>query len=421
MYFNPLYIDPGTGSILFSILIGAAATLYFLARALLIKAKTLFSGVGKAAPDAAIRPVVLYSEGIQYWNVFKPVLDAFERRKQRVTYLTSARDDPVFASLYEYVAAEYIGEGNAAFTRLNFLSAQVVLMTTPALNVYQLKRSKTVRHYAHILHSPGDATLYRLFGLDYFDSVLLTGEYQGEDIRALERQRNLPAKTLVTVGCTYLDQYAEKLASLPVEDPHPFTALVSPSWGASGLLSRYGEKLLDPLVTTGWRIIVRPHPQSKRSESALLERLTARYRESPNVQWDYERDNIGSLAKADVMISDFSGIIFDYAFLRDKPVLYVSAGMDLRPYDADDIDREPRQFGIAREIGAELREADFARIGEVAARLSDNAEYRAARVRAKEAAWGHRGEAGERTAAFIISTLGAEPPETPEESALRGC
>ena len=39
-----LYIDPGTGSMLFSILIGAAATLFFLFKALIIKIKILISG-----------------------------------------------------------------------------------------------------------------------------------------------------------------------------------------------------------------------------------------------------------------------------------------------------------------------------------------------------------------------------------------
>jgi hypothetical protein len=40
----PLYIDPGTGSMLFSILIGAAATLFFLAKALWLKLKLIFAG-----------------------------------------------------------------------------------------------------------------------------------------------------------------------------------------------------------------------------------------------------------------------------------------------------------------------------------------------------------------------------------------
>ena len=402
MAFNPLYIDPGTGSILFSILIGAAATLYFLFRALMIKAKTFFSG---PASSSSVRPLVIYAEGTQYWNVFKPVLDACERREQPLTYLTSAKDDPVFKAGYRWIAPEYIGPGNRAFTRLNFLSAGVVLMTTPGLDVYQLKRSKTVTHYAHVLHAVGDATLYRLFGLDYFDSVLLTGDYQAEDIRALERQRNLPKKQLVTVGCTYLDVYAEKIMALPQEDPHPFTVLLSPSWGASGLLSRYGEKLLDPLVSTGWRIIVRPHPQSKQSEAALLERLAGQYRQTANLFWDYERDNIFSLAKADCMISDFSGIIFDYLFLRDKPVMYAAQGMDLRPYDADDLEREPWQFRILREVAVELKEADFPVIKEVISRLSGNEARKPARKSAKETAWARPGEAGERIADFVISQL----------------
>ena len=95
MNLHLLYIDPGTGSALFSILIGAAATIYFLGRALIIKLKVFFSG-GKAATAASLEhPFVIYNEGKQYWNVFKPVLDEFENRKTGLLYLTSAQDDPV--------------------------------------------------------------------------------------------------------------------------------------------------------------------------------------------------------------------------------------------------------------------------------------------------------------------------------------
>ena len=43
MFAHFLYIDPGTGSMLFSILIGAAATLFFLGKAAWIKIKLLFT------------------------------------------------------------------------------------------------------------------------------------------------------------------------------------------------------------------------------------------------------------------------------------------------------------------------------------------------------------------------------------------
>ena len=404
-----LYIDPGTGSMLFSIVVGAAATLFFLGKAAWIKVKLLFTakknGVSTTA-DSNFKQYVIYNEGMQYWNTFKPVCDEFERRQIELTYYTSAEKDPCFEQGYKYVKPEFIGEGNMAFVKLNMLSAGFVLMTTPGLQVYQLKRSKRVAHYSHVLHMPNDATTYRLFGLDYFDSVLLTGDYQKEDIRTLEQQRGITQKQLVTVGCPYLDVYKENIAKIPDEENHPFTVLVSPSWGDVGILKKYGEKLLDPLAATGWRIIVRPHPQSKKSEADMLARLEARYKDNTNIEWDYERQNIYSLKKADVMISDFSGIIFDYTFLCDKPVLYVNAGMDLRPYDAYDLgDKKLWQYSSLEKFGKQLDEKDFGNIKEVIQNMSDSAELAEARAQAKAEAWMYQGEAGKRIVDFMVKRV----------------
>ena len=406
-----LYIDPGTGSMLFSILIGAAATLFFLSKAALLKFKGFLSGKKSGvdtAKDASFKNYVVYVEGKQYRNVFKPVADAFERRKIPLTYYTSAKDDPAFEENYEFVKPEFIGEGNAAFARLNMISAGVVLMTTPGLQVYQMKRSRNVKHYAHVLHAASDATMYRLFGLDFFDSVLLSGDYQKKDIRALEKMRGIHEKELVTVGCPYLDVLKERMASIPQEENHVFTVLVSPSWGKDALLSRYGEKLLDPLAATGWRIIVRPHPQSKKSEPIMLEELTAKYEDVQNIEWDHERDNIYSMKKADIMISDFSGIIYDYAFLCNKPVMYVNADLDLRPYDAYDLADNGKniwQFDTLKKIGVELKEEHFADIKNVINSASDSAELAAARKTAREEAWQNEGRAGEAIADFMIGKL----------------
>lgn len=402
MYQMTLYIDPGTGSMLFSILIGAIATLYFLLKAAIIKIKFVISGKRGLQAAETAHPFVIYCEGRQYCNLFAPIAQEFERRKIPLVYYTSAQDDPLLATEHTYVAASFIGSGNAAFARLNLLEADIVLMTTPGLQVYQLKRSKKVRHYAHILHAASDATMYRLFGIDYYDSVLLTGDYQKHDIQELETQRGIAHKELVTVGCPYLDTLAQKLCDIPEETQHPFTVLVSPSWGASAILSKYGEKLLDPLSQTGWRIIIRPHPQSKKSEAALLGRLTERYRQNSSVEWDYSADNIYAMKKSDIMISDFSGIIFDYAFLCDKPVLYVSQDIDLRPYDADDLDHEIWQFTTLRKIGRELKEDQFDAIQHVIRTAADSTEMQQAREQAKEEAWQHIGQGAARTVDFLV-------------------
>ncbi|MBP5402592.1 MAG: CDP-glycerol glycerophosphotransferase family protein [Treponema sp.] len=400
-----LYIDPGTGSMLFTIFIGAVTTLFFLAKAAWLKLKVFFSGGKDVTADKSYKPYVIYCEDKRYWCVFKTILDEFENRKIDVTYYVADESDPVFNEKYNFVHPEAIGSGNRAFAKLNMLSAGFVLMTTPGIQVYQLKRSKNVKHYSHILHAASDATTYRLFGIDYFDSILCTGDYQHEDVRLLEKKRGLPEKDLVTVGCSYLDVYKTWIEKIPEEENHKFTVLLSPTWGKSGLLALYGEKLLDPLVKTGFHIIIRPHPQSKVSEKDILDSLEEKYKDCSNVEWDTNRDNLQSLKRADIMITDFSGIIWDYTFLRDKPVIYANAEMDLTPYDAYDVDHEIWQFKTIKKIGIKLEEKDFANIKDVILNASDSPELKQARTDARSEGWQYIGECGKRTVDYMVKIV----------------
>ena len=399
MYLYPLYIDPGTGSALFSITIGIAAAAYFLTRSFFLKLR-VFLFRQKAANESQYK-YVIYAEDKRYWVFFLSILEEFEKRQIEVLYLTSSEDDPVFSSGFNFVQSKYIGQGNKAFAYLNFLSADVVLSTTPDLDVLQWKRSKTVRHYCHILHSAGGSVLYRLFSLDYYDSILLSGEIETDEIRYLENIRKLPEKQLVVTGNTYFDMCSEKIKHIPKENERPFTVLVSPSWGASALLKMYGEKLLDPLAKTGWRVIVRPHPQSVIVEKPILEKLIERYKNNPNIEWDYNHENIFSLSKADVMISDFSGIIYDYVFLFDGPVLLSLHSLDLRRLDAHCLKQEPFYLQALRKIGLELDEANLDSIKDVISDLSENIELKNNRREIKKIMWEYQGESGKRIVDFL--------------------
>lgn len=84
-----------------------------------------------------------------------------------------------------------------------------------------------------------------------------------------------------------------------------------------------------------------------------------------HVEWDFERENVRALAKSDVLISDFSGIIFDFAFLFGGPILYPKFEFDFRIYDAGDVPTEPWTFRTLRNIGYALKEKDFETIGEI--------------------------------------------------------
>lgn len=396
-----LYIDPGTGSMLFTILVGLLGTGVFAFRKLFIKLRFYFSG-GKQKKDGEKQPIAIFSDSKRYWNVFESVCDELERRGHDAVYLTASEDDPALEKKYEHIRAEYIGSSNKGFARLNMLKADVLLSTTPGLDVYQWKRSRDVKWYVHLPHMSNDITLYRMFGIDYYDAILLSGAYQEQQIRALEQLRNLPEKELKLVGMTYMDAMKARLDNAEPIPAHPTTVLLAPSWGPSAILSRYGGRIIDALLKTGCHVIVRPHPQSFTSEKDMLDALMQQYPESEQLEWNRDNDNFDVLRKADILISDFSGVIFDFALVFDKPILYADTSFDKSPYDACWLDDELWTFRTLPKIGEQLSEEKLDRLKEIIDECLSAPERQEARDAARAETWAYPGEAAVRVVDYLI-------------------
>lgn len=361
----PLYIDPGTGSMLLSLFIGLATAATFGIRAFIIKLQFIFSGgkIDKKTEHNSI-PYVIFSDHKRYWNVFKFICDEFEKRQIDVVYYTCSFDDPILNAGYKHIKGEYLGEGNKPFAILNVLHADILIATTPSLDVYQWKRSKAVKHYVHIPHTVDDLSGYKMFGLDYYDSVLTTGQNQNTFIRRIESLRpKIKQKELVTVGSLTQDylkkRYDENVQKINNEKK---VVLVAPSWGKSGILAKYGEKFLDALSNTDFEIIIRPHPQTYLSEIEMINSLQEKY---SNFEWNRDNDNFDVLNKADILITDFSGIIFDYSLVFNKPLIYADTDFDKSPYDADWIDDPVWSLNAVKKLGIQLKEKDFVNIENV--------------------------------------------------------
>lgn len=399
-----LYIDPGTGSMLFAVLIGLIGAAVYLIKTWLIKLRFLLSGGKRVESDTRI-PLAIFSDDKRYWSVFRPVCAELDRRGIDVVYLTASPDDPGLQSGLAHVKAEFIGEGNRAFARLNFLSADILLSTTPGLDVYQWKRSKKVSWYVHMLHAPNTVLGYRMFGIDFYDALLLSGQYQVEDVRALEKLRALPPKEIVKIGIPYLDDKAAQLALDGPVGEHPRTILLAPSWGKSAILSRFGERILELLLATGYHIIVRPHPQSFTSEAALLESLMKRFPESQQLEWNRDSDNYQVLRRSDLMISDFSGVMYDYFLVYDKPVIYTDTKLDKSPYDSWWLDTPLWNLETLPKIGKLLTEENLPNLKELIDTCITGSDYAEGRRQARAETWEYPGQGAVRAADYLECKL----------------
>ena len=396
-----LYIDPGTGGMLFTVLFGLFSVALFSVRALIMKIKYSANG-NKNAKNSTKLPIVVFNEHKRYWNIFEPILDELDKMDQEIVYMTCSEDDPAFKKKFKNINCQYIGEGNKAFSKLNLMNAYVLFATTPSLDVFQWKRSKDVDCYIHIMHAAKDLTLYRMYGTDHYDAFILSGTYQEKQARQLEEMRGIAPRDIAICGVPYRDEMKKRVENSGPAPEHKRTVLLAPSWGESGILSRFGEKLIDALISTGYKIIVRPQPQSFASEKPMLDKLMANYNDASAVEWNTDIDNFEVLKLSDVLISDFSGVMFEFAMVFDKPIIYTDTKFDIRPYDADWIDETPWTFRILPELGMELNDDNVGNIKELIDNCIENPSYTEGREQARQDTWAHIGESAKRSADFII-------------------
>ena len=393
---------------LFAILIGLIGVARFVFKGLWVKLRFFFSGgKHKDSSDKTI-PLAVFSDNKRYWNVFEPVLRELDSRGLDCVYMTMSDDDPGLKQTgMKHVKAEYIGSDNKAFAKLNFLNATIVLSTTPGLDVLQWKRSKDVRFYVHIPHSPAEMTTYRMFGIDYYDALLLSGQFQIDDTRDHEKIRNLPAKELVLTGSPFMDEkrkkFEERSGSAKKEGADSRTVLLAPSWGPSSILNRYGADFIRDLLKTGYHIIVRPHPQSFTAEKELMEKLMAEFPESDRLEWNRDPDNFDVLDRSDILISDFSGVIFDFSFIFDKPVICADTEFDASPYDAWWLNRLPWGLSVIPGLGAGLNSENRDDLKSLIDSCLEDDSYTRSRHKVRDEAWAYQGEGVTRMADYLTA------------------
>lgn len=370
-----LYIDPASTSALLYIIIALVATIAFSLRGYFYRLKNLILGRGfKSSDELGGTEIVFYSEGKQYWNVFLPIIRALEKKEVPCAYLTSDKEDPGLSYHSDLYTSKFVGNLTMTSVYLNKLKAKFVGMTTPQLDVMMIRRSKRVQHYGHIVHAPIDVFTYRKFAFDYFDSVFCSGPHQIEGIKKLEEKRGTQKKLLLETGLTYYDVMLDDLNSITAAEKRNPIVLVAPTWKEYSIINRFGVSFFSSLLkNTTFDIIFRPHPQSYVSFPRLMDELNAFAETEPRLSVDTKPSGTESMAKSDIMISDLSGVIWDYAFLFSKPVLLLKTEFEtIEGFEGSELNYPMWEMRERPKLGRIFTEEDIDSIGAIANELIGN-------------------------------------------------
>jgi len=131
---------------------------------------------------------------------------------------------------------------------------------------------------------------------------------------------------LVDTGYLKLDNVIKELKKIKNVKSH---ILVAPTF--SGILKNYNmsDKLhiiIESILLKGEKVIFRPHPLDLTNKGNInkVEKILNRFKKNVNFLYDNSSSYIDSYSKAKLLITDFSGTAYTFAYSTLRPVIFFS-------------------------------------------------------------------------------------------------
>ncbi len=368
--------------------------------------KRFFGVVGKH--------VVIYSEKSGFYKYFEDIINELLARSNLILhYITSDPNDVIFsvAEKEPRIRAYYIGN-KKLITLMMRMESDIVMMTTPDLDKYYIKRSLVQKdiEYIYVPHDPMSAHMgFRENALDAFDTIFCTGPHIEREVRATERVYGLPPKTLVPFGYPLAEKLIaahENAENAPKKSRKQI--LIAPSWQEDNLLDSCVDKLIEELYGEEYRIVVRPHPEYVKRYAEKMKALTERYADKVGEGLVFELDfsSNSSIWSSDLLITDWSGISLEFCFATKRPALFINTKMKVENPNWQKIDCVPVEISLRNRVGIALDKDELDRVGETAKELLGKPELYADKIgEALDEHFYNLGSAAKAGAMYILKSL----------------
>ena len=316
------------------------------------------SGLPKSEIDIAF-----FSEGNAYHRFLLPVMRQLTcNYQQKIFYITSDPNDVLLESEEANIEAIFVGWQLALALTFLHINAKVFVMTMPDLGVFHLKRSGGTQHYVYLQHSlVSTHMVYKPKAFDNYDSIFCAGPHQIQEIREWERICQLKKKRLYKHGYAPLDEIisheaSKKRHSNPAKKTN---VLLAPSWGPNGFLENGCIDLIESLLSNDYSVCLRVHPQSWKTSHTLIRKINSAFFSDSNFNFDDQASTYSSLIEADIMISDWSGVAFEFALGLARPVIFINVPKKINNERFTELKAEPIEILARKTLGIVVEPDDM--------------------------------------------------------------
>jgi CDP-glycerol glycerophosphotransferase (TagB/SpsB family) len=291
--------------------------------------------------------VIFYAENRYYRQYLNHLLESLQKHSLRICYITSDKNDPVLTEKMNNTDV-FFSKSTLAFV-FTQLKADLVIMTMPDLGNYIFKKSPSVKKYVYVFHAMVSIhQQYREHAFDHYDAVFCAGPHHKREMVETEQLYNLASKDLVDYGYPLLNDLERKNT---LAESNPKKILIAPSWYEQGIFQNCIEEVLEVLSLSTFQVFLRPHPEFIKRNKGVFRKIESMVQKSPNVKLDVSPEVWNSLLSCDYLITDRSGIAFEYAFLKKQAVIFIDTPPKIQNKDLAEFKNIPVENKFRGQIG----------------------------------------------------------------------
>lgn len=322
--------------------------------------------------------LVFYSESNGFYKYYKGIIEyLLKNTNLTIHYITSDYNDDIFKleKVNNKIKAYYIGE-KKLITLMMKMDADVVVMTMPDLGNYHIKRSYVNKNieYIYIPHGMDSLNLtMRTGSMDHFDTVFTTGKHQMDEAVKTNEIYDLKNRKLFKWGYSLLDDMIKNYENLKNKNQEQ-TVLIAPSWQKDNIIDLCLDEILDCLCKNKYKIVVRPHPQQVRHMQEKFDMLKEKYSNQKNVIIQTDFSSNSTVFNASLLITDWSGIAYEYSFTTKKPVIFIDTPMKIMNPEYEKLGVQPFNIWARDKIGKVIKTNEINCISEIVNDMLNNSE-----------------------------------------------
>ena len=300
----------------------------------------------------ADKKIVVYSERSVYYKYLKYIInDILRETNYDILYVTSDKNDDIFKNQDKRIKKFYINSLISPF--MQYLNCQLLITSLTELGNYtfQLSRYKSVK-YLYVFHAIVSTTMmYKKHAFDNYNAILCVGPHHNKEIIEFEKKYSLKHKKLINYGYPLLDDLIEDYKKHKIENNKPII-LIAPSWHNDNILNTCIDDIVNN-ISNNYTIIIRPHPEYIKRYNKKFNEIQKRILRE-NIFFDIDMLSSSSLYNSDILITDWSGISFEYAFASLNPVIFINTPKKVHNEEYDLYENIPIEVTLREQLGVNL-------------------------------------------------------------------